>query len=465
MKTDENLIARKIPYQPVSDGDVGIPKTESGKGMPTPTDAKMAVRKLKKGDWEADKEYYLSNNSDVDDQSVYVMFHPAEDADALLQPPHKTAPIIVKFTPGKNPVWSHYVGKDAPLYEFYDKKIIAMIIFWSNPENNPTEVVEMNITFDDGKEIQIERKGGKYQLKSGMKMVEGQELGDFGGEYSAYETCIEYSPAPQGDTLNGCGVEEDDNFFENFEKIYSDGGAVYYFKPEIDVYASPDMYVGTGQEDEYLLPPEVDFDNFSALSGDEAVVFKLVMENPTFTTDNYTGRNSREPSSLLVEEIMFPGDEGLLAPIGTDGSGNTVNCGENLPEGRALKSITPAFDSGEIVSVILEFRDGSRCVFPDEETREFLAIDKETGQMLKGVVQKEGFYKYQGTPRQKYEEIKENRRMRNLNAEFNIIVEDDNLTRALAWYGGESGEIMEIMVPDPDNPSKSILITIPMMEA
>ena len=465
MKTDENLIARKIPYQPVSDGDVGIPKTELGKGMPTPTDVKMAVRKLKKGDWSAGEIYTLGAKDGVDDQSVYVMFHPAEDADALLQPPHKTAPIIVKFTPGKNPVWSHYVGKDAPLYEFFNETVDNILISWSNPENNPTEIVKMSILFSGGnKSIEIEKKGDKYQLKSGMKMVEGQELGDFGGEYSAYETCIEYSPAPQGDTLNGCGVEEDDNFFENFEKIYSDGGAVYYFKPEIDVYASPDMYVGTKQEDEYLLPPEVDFDNFSAL-----VVMKRLFLNwlwkiqplPPITT----GRNSSEPSSLLVEEIMFPGDEGLLAPIGTDGSGNTVNCGENLPEGRALKSITPAFDSGEIVSVVLEFRDGSRCVFPDEETREFMAIDKETGQMLKGVVQKEGFYKYQGTPRQKYEEIKENRRMRNLNAEFNIIVEDDNLTRALAWYGDESGTILEIMVPDPDNPSKSILITIPMMEA
>ena len=253
MKTDENLIARKIPYQPVSDGDVGIPKTESGKGMPTPTDVKMAVRKLKKGDWEADRKYVLTNGDNVNAQSVYVMLHPAEDADALLQPPHKTAPIIVKFNPGNRPVWSHYVANDAPIYEFTQKIVKEIEIQWSNPENNPTEATTINITFDDGKEIQIGRMGDKYQLKSGMKMVEGQELGDFGGEYSAYETCIEYSPAPQGDTLNGCGVEEDDNFFENFEKIYSDGGAVYYFKPFIDVYASPDMYIGTDKEDEYLL--------------------------------------------------------------------------------------------------------------------------------------------------------------------------------------------------------------------
>ena len=231
------------------------------------------------------------------------------------------------------------------------------------------------------------------------------------------------------------------------------------------MFVSPDIYVGTGKEDEYLLPPEVDFGAQASLGADEAIVFTLVMDNPTFTTDNYTGRNSRKPSSKLVETIMFPGDEGLLAPAGMDASGNTVNCGENSPEGRVLKSITPAFDNGEIISVLMEFRDGTRAVFPDEETREFIATDKETGQMLKGVVQKKGFYKSQGNPRQEYEKVKEDRRMRNLNRDFNIVVDDVNITRAVALYGGENGEIMEIIVPDPDDASKSIIITIPMTEA
>ena len=194
-------------------------------------------------------------------------------------------------------------------------------------------------------------------------------------------------------------------------------------------YASPDMYVGTGMEEEFLLPPEVNFGQQSSLSADEAIVFTLVMENPTFTTDNFTGRNSRSPSSKLIETVMFPGDEGLLAPMGTGENGDLVNCGEELPEGRVLKS------------------------------------DKETGQMLKGVVQKKGFYKYTGNPRQEYETVKEQRRMRNLNRDFNILVEDANITRAIAWYGGENGEVMEVIVPDPDNASKSILITIPLTEA
>ena len=55
--------------------------------------------------------------------------------------------------------------------------------------------------------------------------------------------------------------------------------------------------------------------------------------------------------------------------------------------------------------------------------------------------------------------------MRNLNRDFNIVVDDVNITRAVALYGGENGEIMEIIVPDPDDASKSIIITIPMTEA
>jgi hypothetical protein len=464
MKTQENLIQRKIPYQPVSDGDVGIPSSPTGAGMPIPTDVNHAIRKLKKGDWEADRKYVLQDGDNVNDQSVYVMLHPAEDADALLQLPHKTAPIIVKFNPGNRPVWSHYVANDAPIYDFTQKIVKRIEIEWSNPETIPTLATRVVIIFDDDKSIQLQKKGDKFSI-IGIKVVQGQSLEDFEGENMEYKTCLEYSPAPQGAILEGCGVVEDDNFYENFEKIYTDGGAVYYFKPEADVFVSPDIYVGTDKEDEYLLPPEVDFGAQASLGADEAIVFTLVMDNPTFTTDNYTGRNSRKPSSKLVETIMFPGDEGLLAPAGMDASGNTVNCGENSPEGRVLKSITPAIDNGEIVSVLIEFRDGTRAVFPDEETREFIATDKETGQMLKGVVQKKGFYKYQGNPRQEYEKVKEDRRMRNLNRDFNIVVDDVNITRAVALYGGENGEIMEIIVPDPDDASKSIIITIPMTEA
>ena len=48
--------------------------------------------------------------------------------------------------------------------------------------------------------------------------------------------------------------------------------------------------------------------------------------------------------------------------------------------------------------------------------------------------------------------------MRNLNRDFNILVEDENLTRVISWYSGKRGEFMNVLVPDPDNNNKSILI-------
>ena len=44
------------------------------------------------------------------------------------------------------------------------------------------------------------------------------------------------------------------------------------------------------------------------------------------------------------------------------------------------------------------------------------------------------------------------------------MVGDDNLTASIAWRGGKQGETLKIIVPDPDNEGKSVIITIPVME-
>lgn len=469
MKTQENLIQRKIPYQPVTDSGVAIPKESAGQGMAIPTDVERAVRKLKKLDWAEDK-LYMSGEGDGKGQSVFIMLHPDAEADAILNQLNeedlkKSAPIIVKFTIGERPVWSHYVSNDAPTYYFSENKVTEIGINWSNPEDLPVSAKKITIIIGNQGIALTKSSKGMYSLE-GMAVIQEQEFGEYDGVKISHPTVLEFGILPYGKGVNGCGIDiESETFIESFAKQYEDGGGTYYFKQKVNAYASPDMYVGTGKEEEFLLPPEVNFGQQPSLSADEAIVFTLVMENPTFTTDNFTGRNSRSPSSKLIETIMFPGDEGLLAPMGTSEKGDLVNCGESSPEGRVLKSITPAFDNGEIISVLMEFRDGSKAVFPDDETRTFQATDKETGQMLKGVVQKKGFYKYTGNPRQEYETVKEQRRMRNLNRDFNIVVEGSNITRAIAWYGGENGEIMEVIVPDPEDSSKSILITIPLTEA
>jgi hypothetical protein len=221
------------------------------------------------------------------------------------------------------------------------------------------------------------------------------------------------------------------------------------------------MYVGTALEDAYLLAPELDFEDFGGLKTNQAIKFNLLIDNPTFSTNNYTGRNSRKPSSRLVESIIFPGDESLLAPLGYAENGNPADCGLDLPEGRVLKSITPAMEKGIIISVKLEFRDGTSCIFPEPELLGFSATDKENKQILKGVIDMDSLVLFNGNINAEYEKIKDERRMRNLNRDYNIIVDDENLTRVVAWYEGERGEIMCVLVPDSTT-GKSILIRIPI---
>ena len=83
MKTNEELIERKIPYQETNDKLVSFPTelSPNQEGMPIPTDAKKAVRNLKKNDWNEGKGYELTSLDKIDNQSVFVMFYPHENAD------------------------------------------------------------------------------------------------------------------------------------------------------------------------------------------------------------------------------------------------------------------------------------------------------------------------------------------------------------------------------------------------
>ena len=179
MKTQENLIQRKIPYQPVSDSDVAIPKEVAGKGMSIPTDVERAVRKLKKLDWEEDKLYSLSKD-DGTGQSIFIMLHPDSEADNILNQLNeedikKSAPIIVKFTIGERPIWSHYVSNDAPTYYFSENIVDNIGIVWSNPEDLPVSAKSISITMGaDGITLTKSTKG-MYAL-TGMAVIKEQEF-------------------------------------------------------------------------------------------------------------------------------------------------------------------------------------------------------------------------------------------------------------------------------------------------
>ncbi len=462
---NEALMARSLPStQPT---DVLLPKKTYGTDMPIPPNYKTAVRKLKQKDWTNDKAYRISSYG----ASVFIHLFGEPEADKFYQLPDnsqdpyssiRTPDIIVKFTVGKKPIFSTFVGNTATTYPFSDENVTDIQIAWSNPADGPVYATECNIIHGNNEGL-IFMKGMDI---TGIKVMEKLEFPQENGDLVIMPECLEFGLLPDGEGVKGSGLnEEDENFMENLKKLNEDGCGVYYFKPQAKLYASPDMYIpDKAKEEEYLLPPEVDFKSITPIGNDEYITFDLKIENPTFSTDNYTGRDSFNPRSSLVERLMFPGDEGLLAPLGITANGDEAECGKESPEGRVLKSIKVAKTGGAIFKIEMEFRDGSSCIFPDPESKVFSAVDKETGQLLKGKVEMQSINLDTGDIKDNYSNLVATRRGRNLNREHNIMAGDDNLTAAIAWRGGKQGETLKIIVPDPDNEGKSVIITIPLME-
>jgi len=461
---NEALMARSLPStQPT---DVLLAKYAVGTDMPIPPNYKTAVRKLKQKDWESDKAYMISS----DGASVFLHLFGEPEADKFYQLPDnsqdpyssiRTPDIIVKFTVGKKPIFSTFVGNTATTYPFSDEKITDIIINWSNPADGPVYAISCDIVTATKTMIMINGMDIR-----GIKEQGGLEFPQENGDLVIIPECLEFGLLSCGMGVEGSGLdEEDEDFMEYLKCLYSDGCGVYYFKPQAKLYASPDMYIpDKAKEEEYLLPPEVDFKSITPIGNDEYITFDLKIENPTFSTDNYTGRESFNPRSSLVERLMFPGDEGLLAPLGITANGDEAECGKESPEGRVLKSIKVAKTGGAIFKIEMEFRDGSSCIFPDPESKVFSAVDKETGQLLKGKVEMQSLNLDTGNIKDNYSNLVATRRSRNLNREHNIMVGDDNLTAAIAWRGGKQGETLKIIVPDPDNKGQSVIITIPLME-
>ena len=180
-----------------------------------------------------------------------------------------------------------------------------------------------------------------------------------------------------------------------------------------------------------------------------------MIENASLRTNNYTGYDPQD-TSILMTTLQFPGDEALLAPMGTSDEGTEVACGLEAPEGRVLKSIKPVITGSMVQQVKLEFHDGSFCIFPDAETGLFTATDKETGQELQGRV--ENLIVAEGKWKESYATEAHNRIVRNTNTNLTI---QDGETSAIAWRTKNPSTI-KVIVPTDEGTK---LITIPLREA
>jgi hypothetical protein len=248
------------------------------------------------------------------------------------------------------------------------------------------------------------------------------------------------------------GKEELDAYAENIDEgmtyLLPLNQQTLFFKPPTDIYFTADSFLTLGDKaSEYLLPERVNWDSVSGLKTDEYLEVMISIEAPAFATDNYTGRTSE--SDVLMEKLIFPGDEDRLAPI-SESKGKTQFCGMESPAGRVLSSL--AFDEGSN-QVQMSFRDGTEYTFPHPEFQTFKAVDKTTTQELEGKV--ESIVLNKGDSAEEMQNVITSREKRNLD-EVTLTSDGKSVVEALAWIGGERRNFLKILTPNGK------MITIPL---
>ena len=367
----------------------------------------------------------------------------------------RTPKTYFKFTIGESPTYSFYFGDDAPSYEMMgdeifvagiriDRKKNSVMIYFNNTNANIT------ITNKVWKMPNFADEAGTYGF------VEQGAMAEAGfppmllsvAPYNAKTVLFYQNAIKQGmaDMQKAIG------------EMNGEGEGLYYWNSKTaEVYMSPQSFTFDDElAKTILLPPSFDYDSAESLNTTDTFIrFNCLIENASLRTNNYTGYDPQD-TSILMTTLQFPGDEALLAPMGTSDEGTEVACGLEAPEGRVLKSIKPVITGSMVQQVKLEFHDGSFCIFPDAETGLFTATDKETGQELQGRV--ENLIVAEGKWKESYAKEAHNRIVRNTNA--NLTIEDGE-TSAIAWRTKNPSTI-KVIVPTDEGTK---LVTIPLREA
>lgn len=220
-----------------------------------------------------------------------------------------------------------------------------------------------------------------------------------------------------------------------------------FAKPQVKVYLNEDSFTSLPVPEDVLLPVKADFSKTDDLSSEEYILVSLSLDGAAFATDNYTGRT--DGGGVLMETLIFPGDEDYLAPMGIL-NGSSVACGDDSPAGRVLSSIKFDESAGQ---VFMEFFDGTSYAFPDPEFGTFEAKDKETTQVLKGKV--ESIVKQQGEPSDELQSLIAGREKRNMDKENILSEEGKSLISSLAFITGERRDYLKVIAGDK-------IITIPL---
>jgi len=367
----------------------------------------------------------------------------------------RTPTTYFKFTIGETPTYSFYFGPDAPSYGMLAESIkVEKIII-----NKKTEKVD--IVFP-GSAIEIKNKKFRFDIanKTG---TDGFMFQEGGGGYSA----MFFSVAPYNqktvNEFNTCLADKESakNLGSTVLEMNKNGEGVYIWNADsVKVYYESQSFTFNADLDkEFLVAPKADYKGIGIMdTTNQFIKFNCIIENTALRTNNYTGYDPQDPSTYFTT-IQFPGDESLLAPMGTSDEGTEVACGLEAPEGRVLKSIKPVIVGTTVQQVKLEFHDGSFCVFPDAETGMFTATDKETGQVLQGRV--DGLMVAKGNPIEAHTKEMINRISNNIDTNLTLTNKGESVTSAIAWTT-TNPKAIKIIVPT-DKGSK--LITIPLKGA
>ncbi len=374
-------------------------------------------------------------------------------------PAERTPKTYFKFTVGETPTYSFYFGPDAPSYNFLSDTMAVTAIYINQKDN------QVNINFND-EDAQVVIKNGKMSMPN---FANEQGTNGFVAQ-KAMNTAVgnfppllmSVAPYNAGNVLFYSKALADPSKMATAVKELNDTGAGLYFwdATTAEVYMSPQSFTFDEALDKaILLPPSFDFDSADTLDTTTSYIrFNCVIENASLRTNNYTGYDKQDPS-ILMTTLQFPGDESLLAPMGTSDEGTEAACGLEAPEGRVLKSIKPVIAGATVQQVKLEFHDGSFCIFPDAETGLFTATDKETGQELQGRV--ENLIVADGKWKEAHAEEVANRIERNINASLTVMDDGKAMTSAIAWRTNNPSQL-KVIVPTDEGTK---LITIPLKEA
>jgi hypothetical protein len=364
-----------------------------------------------------------------------------------------------KFTVGETPTYSFYFGDDAPYYNAYldTWKVSDIRIQWDK------QIIIKMKSGEDEDEVTITNKGMKNTLANDTG-TNGWIEQDFAKMNVKGMPRLLASLAPCDSNtilllMNALKSDKTKGFFKAATELNAKDMGMYYWNANsAKAHLSPQSFTMSSTLDEtFLVKPTIEFKGVKKVdTKDSYIQFQCVIEQRNDRTDNYTGRDPQD-NAIFVSTIQFPGDESLLAPMGTSTEGTEVACGMEGKEGRTIKEIIPGIKNEVLEQVKITFTDGSFCVFPDAETGTFTATDKETGQMLKGKV--ENLILASGKWKDAYAKEKKNRVERNTSPRWTVFEGDKAVTSSIAW---QEGNFLKVIVPT-DGGAK--LITIPTREA